>query len=82
MISALKIWREQKELYLESLSILWIDALNDLYMNLARFVESVEIREIEQINKENFSTVVGMRKKEAEDKKQELNAFSFLLHNI
>ena len=82
MISALKIPREQKDLYLESLSILWEQALNDLYINLANFVESVEIQEISQIKKENFATIVWMRKKEAEDRKKELNAFSFLIHNI
>ena len=82
MIFALKIPSEQKALYLESLDILWIDALNDLYINLARFVENIEMREIEEINKGNFTEIVWMRKKEAEDKKKELNAFSFLLHNI
>lgn len=82
MISALKIPREQKDLYLESLSVLSGQWINDLFLNITKFVESVELREISEINKENFTTIVWMRRKEAEDKKKELNAFSFLIHNI
>jgi len=82
MIFSLKIPSDQKTLYLESLNILDAQALNDLYNNLTRFVENIEIREISEINKENFMSIDWMRRKEAEDKKQELNAFSFLIHNI
>lgn len=82
MVFSLKIPSEQKQLYLESLSILDKESLNDLYINLTKFVENVEIREISEINKANFTNIAGMRKKEAEDKKKDLNAFSFLIHNI
>lgn len=82
MIFSLRIPEGQKKLYLESLDILDMNALNDLYNNLTRFIENIELREIEEINKENFSNIIWMRKKEAEDRKKELNAFSFLLSNI
>ena len=58
MIFSLRIPEDQKKLYLESLGIIDIESLNNLYLNLAKFIENIEIREIEQINKENFSTVV------------------------
>jgi len=82
MIFSLKIPGDQKDLYLNSLWILGEEALSDLYLNLTKFVENIELREISEINKENFTTIVWMRRKEAEDKKKELNAFSFLIHNI
>lgn len=82
MIFSLRMPEKQKKLYLDSLDIVNQDTVNNLYNNLTKFISDVEMREIEQINKDNFSSVVWMRKKEAEDKKKELNAFSFLLSNI
>ena len=82
MIISLRIPEKQKELYLDSLWVIDLDGLNNLYNNLSRFIEKVEIKEIDEIHKENFSSIVWMKKKEAEDKKHELNAFSFLLSNI
>ncbi|MCP4523243.1 MAG: hypothetical protein GY828_03415 [Candidatus Gracilibacteria bacterium] len=73
---------EQKDLYLESLDVLDESRLQKLYEEISDFVEFVEMKELEDINKENFGKISGMRKKEAEEKKKELNSFSFLLHNL
>ena len=82
MINALHIPNEQKTLYLGSLEILDIEWIKKLYIDLQNFIENFELKELEQIKKENFSSVAWMRKKEAEEKKKELNSFSFLLHNL
>ncbi len=82
MIVSLNISKEQKELYIQALDILSPQESEKLYKNLIQFVENIELKEIEQIKKESFISIAGMRKKEAEEKAQELNSFSFLLHNL
>ncbi len=82
MIHALKIPEEQKQLYLSCLDILNEVEVNNLFKNLTSFVKDVEMSEIEEIHKKNFSNIAGMQKKEAEEKKEEMNSFSFLLHNL
>lgn len=82
MIFALKIPEEQKELYLSAVDILDEKELNNLYVNLVSFVKNIEMSEIKEIHKKNFSNIAGMQKKEAEEKKEEINSFSFLLHNL
>lgn len=82
MIEALWISKEQKKLYFEAIEVLSWQELIDLYQKLTKFVEWIELKEIEQIKKESFSQVTGMRKKEAEEKLEEMNNFSFLLHNL
>ncbi len=82
MIQSINISEEQKELYLESLDVLdkqWVD---NLYEELSHFIENIELKELEDIKQQNFWTISGMRKKEAEEKKKEMNSFSFLLHNL
>lgn len=82
MISSLSISQEQKDLYLHALDVLWEQEAENLYKNLTQFVEKIEMKELEQISKENFSSISWMRKKEAEEKLEEMNSFSFLLHNL
>lgn len=82
IIENLDIPKNQKSLFLDSLIVLdenWIDSL---YSDLLIFVNSVEIKELEEIKNNNFSTISWMTKKQAENKKEELNSFSFLLHNL
>ena len=82
MILSLTIPDTQKNLYIQALEILdesWIDSL---YKELTRFVENLEIKQLEEINKTNFSSIAGMRKKEAHEKQKDLNSFSFLINNI
>lgn len=82
MIISLDIPSKNKKLYLESIP--WADEenINNLYELLVSFIETIEIKEIEKINETNFSTINWIRKKEAETKKEEINSFSFLLHNL
>jgi hypothetical protein len=49
---------------------------------LINFVETTEIKELDEIQRNNFSVVTWMRKKEAEEKRKEINSFSFLISNI
>ena len=82
MIKWLKISSWQKNLYLESIEVLDENWLNELYNTLTDFVENHEIKEIENIKKESFSSINWMRKKEAKEKQEDLNSFNFLLNNI
>ncbi len=82
IISALKISEQQKQLYLDALEVIKNDALDNLYEDITAFADNVEVKEIQDIRKQNFTNIQWMTKQEAEEKKQDLNAFSFLLHNL
>lgn len=82
MILALNIADEQKSLYLEALDALDELGLDNLYKDLTLFVEKIEIKEINEIEEKNFSSIAWMRKREAEEKKKEINSFSFLVNNL
>ncbi len=82
MILSINIPDQQKELYLEAINILSVDGLENLYITLSNFTKELEIEELSHINKQNFSQVVWMRKKEAKEKQKEINSFSFLISNL
>ena len=82
IIENLNISEKQKELYLSSLDVIDENWLEKLYQNLMIFVENLEVREIEDIKKENFSSIAWMRKKEVLEKQKEINSFWFLLNNL
>ena len=82
MIASLNISPDQKKLYTQALGVLSKEEWEKLFDNLTKFIEKIELKEIEEIKKESFISVSGMRKKEAEEKAQEMNSFSFLLHNL
>jgi len=82
MIMALSIPKEQKELYINALEVLSVDESQKLYVNLANYIEKIELKEIDEIRKQGFWNIEWMRKKEAEEKLKEMNSFSFLLHNL
>lgn len=82
MILALNVSQEQKTLYLDALEILKWQDLENLYKKLVSFVEQIELKELESIKKQDFISIAGMRKKEAEEKIRETNSFSFLLNNL
>lgn len=72
----------QKSLYIQALDVLdeaWVERV---YQTLSRFIEEIEIKDYQDLHKENYTVVQGMRKKEAEERKQEINNFSYLLTNI
>ena len=82
MIFNLEIPEDQKSLHIQALDILdenWIDRI---YNSLIIFIKDIEIKELDQIQKNNFSVISWMRKKEAEERKKEINSFSFLINNI
>lgn len=82
MIRSINVSQQQKDLYLESLDVLDERWINNLYNDVSHFVEHIEMKELDEIKKDNFSKLSWMRKKEAEEKKKEMNSFSFILHNL
>ncbi len=82
MIASLNISPTQKQLYFEALEVLWEIEAQVLFENLTRFVEKIEMKELSDIEKQSYGTIAWMRKKEAEEKLEEMNNFSFLLHNL
>ncbi len=82
MIISLNIPDKQKELYFEAITILTTDWLEKLYITLSNFTKQLEYEELDNINKQNFSQIAGMRKKEAIEKQKEINSFTFLINNL
>ncbi len=82
MIKNIKISEDQKELYIKTLDILDEKWLDNLYKSVSAFVEEVEMSDIKNIAKNNFSSISWIRKKEAIEKQKDINSFSFLLSNI
>lgn len=63
MIVSLNISPDQKRLYSEALNILTPQQAEELFRKLTRFVEKIELKDIEQIQKESFQNIAGMRKR-------------------
>jgi len=82
MILSLNIPNEQKELYMWALSILDNFWLERLYIKLSKFANELEEEELKNIWNNNFYQISWMRKKEANEKKREINSFSFLISNL
>lgn len=82
MLMNLQIPEDQKSLYLQALDILDEEWIDRIYESLTHFVKDIEISEIADIQKNNFSNINWMKKKEAEEKKKEINSFSFLINNL
>ncbi len=82
MIMNLEIPETQKNIYIQSLNFIEYKHIDIIYNDLIKFIERYEIKELEDISKSNFVNIAGMQKKEAEDKKKEINAFNLLLNNI
>lgn len=82
MIMSVNIPENNKFLYIEALEILDENWLDKLYLDIVNFTETYELRELDDINKENFSNIIWMKKKEAQEKQKDINAFSFLINNV
>jgi len=82
IIQNLHISEKKKSLYLESLDFLDKNGLKTLYKSLEVFCNEIEKKSIEDISKENFTKIAGMRKKEVREKQEEINHFGFLLNNL
>jgi predicted HAD superfamily phosphohydrolase len=57
LINNLKIPEEQKKLFLDALDILDEQSLNKLYNNLTEFIKEMELKELEDIKKSNFTKI-------------------------
>lgn len=82
LINSLKIPEEQKKLFLSALDILDKEAMDKMYLELTQFIKEIELKDLEDISKTNFTNIAWMQKKEANKKQKELNAFSFLINNV
>lgn len=82
MIKSLNIHAETKEMYIAALDVIEKKELDELFNKLTIFVEKIEMKELKQMKEESFTTISGMRKKEAQEKMEEMNNLSFLFHNI
>lgn len=82
IIENLHINEKQKTLYLDSLDFLDDSGLDKLYKSLQSFLWEIENKQMEDISKESFTKIAGMRKKEVLEKQKEINSFWFLLNNL
>ena len=82
MFVDLKIPESQKALYIQALDILDEDWINRIYDELTNFVKNLELKNLEDIQKNNFSVISWMKLKEAEERKEELNTFNFLINKL
>lgn len=82
IIENLNINEKQKNLYLDSLDFLDDVWLDKLYKSLQAFMWEIEQQEMEDISRDSFTKIAGMRKKEVLEKQKEINSFWFLLNNL
>lgn len=82
MFVNLKIPEEQKALYIQALDILDEEWVDRIYNELSNFINNLELKNLEDIQKNNFSVINWLKIKEAEEKKEELNSFTFLLNKL
>ena len=78
----LEIPEDQKALYIQALDVLDEDGIDRVYNLVVNFIQKLEIRELDEIQKNSFSVISWLKKKEAEERKKEINSFSFLINNI
>jgi hypothetical protein len=57
MILNLNIPEEQKSLYIQAIDILNEEEIAELYENWSNYIKNLEIKEIEEIKKQSFSTI-------------------------
>jgi hypothetical protein len=57
MILNLNIPEEQKSLYLQAIDILNEEEISELYEKWSNYVKHLEIKEIEEIRNQSFSTI-------------------------
>jgi len=82
LIRKIDIPETDKELILEAIWTVNDDRLDNFYTWVVHFIEKLELKEIDEIEKTNFVSIDGMTVKEAKNKKKEINSFNLLLTNI
>jgi len=82
LIKKIDIPQRDKDLILEAIANASDEKLDDFYNSVVNFVEKIELKEINEIEKNNFVSIDWMTYKQAQEKKQKINGFNFLLNNI
>ena len=82
LIEEVEIPENDKKLFLWAIEIVPEENIENLYNDLVHFIEEMELKEIDEIEKNNFISIDWMTIKEAHTKKREINSFNFLLNNL
>ncbi|MDQ7022197.1 MAG: hypothetical protein Q9M97_01450 [Candidatus Gracilibacteria bacterium] len=82
LIKKIDIPENDKELILGAIGNVSNEKLDLFYKSVVNFIEKMELKEIDEIEKNNFVSIDGMTYKQANEKKQKINSFNFLLNNI
>jgi len=82
LIKKIDIPQRDKDLILEAIANASDEKLDNFYNSVVNFVEKIELKEINEIEKNNFVSIDWMTYKQAQEKKQKINGFNFLLNNI
>lgn len=82
LIKKIDIQENDKELILWAISTVSDEKLGIFYNSVVNFIEKMELKEIDEIEKNNFVSIDWMTYKEANEKKQKINSFNFLLNNL
>ena len=82
LIKKIDIPETDKELILWAIWNSSPEKLENFYEFIVKFIEKYELKEIEEIEKNNFVNIDWMTYKEANEKKQEINSLNFLLNNV
>ncbi len=82
LIRKVDIPEVDKTLMLEAIWTVSDDRLESFYDWVVHFIETLELKEIDEIEKTNFVSIDGMTIKEANKKRRDINSFNFLLTNI
>lgn len=82
LIKKIDIPESDKELILWAIATVSDEKLSAFYESIVHFIEKLELKEIEEIEKNNFVSIDWMTYKQAKEKKQKINSFNFLLNNL
>ena len=82
LIRKIDIPETDKELILWAIWTSSPEKLDNFYEFVVKFIEKYELKEVNEIEKNNFVSIDWMTYKEANEKKQEINSFNFLLNNL
>ncbi len=82
LIKKIEIPETDKQMFLEAIDICDDQKMNTLYESVSHFIQDLEIKKVENISKTSFVKIESLSKKDAEQKKKELNSYNFLLTNI
>jgi len=82
LIKKINIPENDKELILWAIGTVSSEKIEGFYNAIVLFIEKHELKEIDEIEKNNFVSIDWMTYKEADKKKKEINSFNFLLTNI